>query len=138
MNTLKKCLPDIAAVIFFILISVAYFFVPMTRGEVLYQGDNTAGAASTRTSTTTMPRPATCRTGQTPHSAVCRRIRCGRRTRARTSSTSLCRPIICGCRSTSGISSPTSSDSTFSFAPSTSVRCWLRWAPWYGLSRPIS
>lgn len=44
MNTLKKCLPDIAAVIFFILISVAYFFVPMTRGEVLYQGDNTAGA----------------------------------------------------------------------------------------------
>ena len=39
----KKCLPDILAIAFFVLISVAYFFVPMTHGEVLGNGDNTAG-----------------------------------------------------------------------------------------------
>lgn len=43
MNALKKCLPDIAAIVFFILISLAYFFVPTTRGLVLSGGDNTAG-----------------------------------------------------------------------------------------------
>ncbi len=39
----KKCLPDILAIAFFVLISVAYFFVPMTHGEILGNGDNTAG-----------------------------------------------------------------------------------------------
>lgn len=42
-NISKKCLPDILAIAFFVLISVAYFFVPMTHGEVLGNGDNTAG-----------------------------------------------------------------------------------------------
>lgn len=48
METLKKCLPDIAAILFFVLISVAYFFVPMTRGQVLYGGDNTAAKGVNR------------------------------------------------------------------------------------------
>lgn len=48
MNTLKKCLPDVAAILFFVLISVAYFFVPMTRGEVLGGGDNTAAKGQGR------------------------------------------------------------------------------------------
>lgn len=43
MNTLKKCLPDVLAILFFVVISVAYFFIPMTRGEVLTQADNSAG-----------------------------------------------------------------------------------------------
>ena len=42
-NISKKCLPDILAIVLFVLISVAYFFVPMTRGEVLGSGDNSAG-----------------------------------------------------------------------------------------------
>lgn len=42
-NISKKCLPDILAIAFFVLISVAYFFVPLTHGEVLGNGDNTAG-----------------------------------------------------------------------------------------------
>lgn len=48
MNTLKKCLPDVVAILFFVLISVAYFFVPMTRGEVLGGGDNTAAKGQGR------------------------------------------------------------------------------------------
>ena len=48
MNTLKKCLRDVAAILFFVLISVAYFFVPMTRGEVLGGGDNTAAKGQGR------------------------------------------------------------------------------------------
>lgn len=44
----KKSLPDILAIVFFVLISVAYFFVPMTRGEVLSGGDNTAGKGQGR------------------------------------------------------------------------------------------
>ena len=35
MNTLKKFLPDAAAVILFLLISVAYFFTPLSEGLVL-------------------------------------------------------------------------------------------------------
>lgn len=42
MKILKKCLPDALAILFFIVISVAYFIVPVMHGEVLYQGDNTA------------------------------------------------------------------------------------------------
>lgn len=43
MKTLKKCLPDLLAILFFVLISLAYFFVPTTRGMVIGGGDNTAG-----------------------------------------------------------------------------------------------
>ncbi len=48
MKILKKCLPDVLAILFFIVISVAYFIVPVMHGEVLYQGDNTAGKGSGR------------------------------------------------------------------------------------------
>lgn len=36
-------MPDVLAILFFVAISVAYFFIPMTRGEVLTQADNSAG-----------------------------------------------------------------------------------------------
>ena len=40
---LKKLLPDVMAVLLFVVISVAYFFVPMTQGKILYRHDSSAG-----------------------------------------------------------------------------------------------
>jgi len=46
MNNLKKCLPDLAAVVFFILIAFAYFFVPVSQGKILFQHDASAGVGA--------------------------------------------------------------------------------------------
>lgn len=43
MNLLKKLLPDIVAVVLFIVISFAYFYPAVTEGRVLAQHDTTAG-----------------------------------------------------------------------------------------------
>ena len=40
---IKKFLPDVVAVLLFVVISVAYFFVPMTQGKILYRHDSSAG-----------------------------------------------------------------------------------------------
>ena len=42
METLKKCLPDILAVVLFALISVAYFFPADIEGKILYRHDSSA------------------------------------------------------------------------------------------------
>ena len=43
MKTLKKCLPDIIAVVVFVLIAFAYFFPADIEGRILYQHDTSAG-----------------------------------------------------------------------------------------------
>ncbi|MGM9699664.1 MAG: YfhO family protein [Prevotella sp.] len=43
MNTLKKCLPDILAVILFAVLAFAYFFPADTEGRILYRHDSAAG-----------------------------------------------------------------------------------------------
>ena len=43
MNTLKKCLPDLIAVVVFALIAFAYFFPADIEGRILYQHDASAG-----------------------------------------------------------------------------------------------
>ena len=42
METLKKCLPDVLAVVLFALISVAYFFPAGIEGKILYRHDSAA------------------------------------------------------------------------------------------------
>ena len=42
MNTFKKCLPDLVAVLLFALIGFAYFFVPVTQNKVLFRHDSQA------------------------------------------------------------------------------------------------
>ena len=46
MKTLKRCLPDILAVLFFAVISFAYFFPADIEGRILYQHDASAGRGS--------------------------------------------------------------------------------------------
>ena len=43
MKTLKKCLPDIIAVVVFVLIAFAYCFPADIEGRILYQHDTSAG-----------------------------------------------------------------------------------------------
>ncbi len=43
MKTLKKCLPDLLAVVVFVIISFAYFFPADFEGRILYQHDTSAG-----------------------------------------------------------------------------------------------
>lgn len=43
MNTMKRFLPDVLAIVLFAAISFAYFFVPVTQGKVLYRHDSSAG-----------------------------------------------------------------------------------------------
>ena len=42
MNTLKKCLPDAIVIVIFAVISFAYFFVPVSRGKILFRHDSQA------------------------------------------------------------------------------------------------
>ena len=43
MKTLKKCLPDVIAVVVFVIIALAYFFPADFEGRILYQHDTSAG-----------------------------------------------------------------------------------------------
>ena len=43
METLKKCLPDLMAVLLFAIISFAYFTPATFEGRILYQHDSSAG-----------------------------------------------------------------------------------------------
>ena len=46
MNKLKTILPDVLAIVFFILIGFAYFFKPISEGWVLTGHDHTGGTGS--------------------------------------------------------------------------------------------
>lgn len=46
MKTLKRCLPDVLAVLLFAVLSFAYFFPADTEGRILYQHDASAGRGS--------------------------------------------------------------------------------------------
>ena len=43
MSTFKKCLPDLLAVMLFVVLSFAYFFPADTEGRILYRHDSAAG-----------------------------------------------------------------------------------------------
>ena len=42
MQTLKKYLPDVVVVLLFVVISFAYFFVPVSQGKILFRHDSEA------------------------------------------------------------------------------------------------
>lgn len=46
MNKLKRILPDVAAIVFFVVVAFAYFFTPVTEGLVLSGHDNTGGTGA--------------------------------------------------------------------------------------------
>lgn len=46
MQILKKIAPDVAAIVFFILLGVAYFFTPLSQGLVLTGSDHTGAIGS--------------------------------------------------------------------------------------------
>jgi hypothetical protein len=48
MKTLKNCLPDILAVVLFVILSVAYFFPADFEGRILFQHDASAGVGAGR------------------------------------------------------------------------------------------
>ena len=48
MNQLKKLVPDIVAIVLFVIISVAYFFPAITEGRILAQHDAVAGIGAGR------------------------------------------------------------------------------------------
>ncbi|MGN0282926.1 MAG: YfhO family protein [Prevotella sp.] len=48
MKTLKKCLPDILAVLLFAVLAFAYFFPADTEGRILYRHDSAAGKGAGR------------------------------------------------------------------------------------------
>ena len=50
MNLLKKCLPDVLAILFFVVLSFAYFFPADFEGRILFRHDSSAsvGAAQER------------------------------------------------------------------------------------------
>lgn len=48
MKILKKCLPDVLAIVLFIAISMAYFIGPVTSGKILYRHDSSAGVGAGR------------------------------------------------------------------------------------------
>ena len=51
MNSFKKLLPDVVAVLLFVVISFAYFFPAVTEGRILAQHDAVAGIGSGQEST---------------------------------------------------------------------------------------
>ena len=46
MRILKRCLPDVLAVLFFVILSFAYFFPADFEGRILFRHDASAGAGS--------------------------------------------------------------------------------------------
>ena len=46
LSLLKRCLPDVAAVLFFVLVAFAYFYPADTENRILYQHDSVAGAGA--------------------------------------------------------------------------------------------
>ena len=48
MKTLKNCLPDILAVVLFVILSVVYFFPADFEGRILFQHDASAGVGAGR------------------------------------------------------------------------------------------
>lgn len=46
MDKLKRILPDVTAIVFFVVVAFAYFFTPVTEGLVLSGHDNTGGTGA--------------------------------------------------------------------------------------------
>ena len=48
MSTFKKCLPDVLAVMLFVVLSFAYFFPADTEGRIRYRHDSAAAVGFRR------------------------------------------------------------------------------------------
>jgi len=42
----KRCLPDVLAILFYVVISTAYFIQPISQGKILFRHDTSAGAGA--------------------------------------------------------------------------------------------
>lgn len=72
---IKKILPDLIAVLAFVLISFAYFFPADMEGRILFQHDTAAGAAPDKKPKSITNRQANAPAGPIPFSAECRLTR---------------------------------------------------------------
>jgi hypothetical protein len=68
---MKKFLPDLIAILAFIILSFAYFFPADIEGRILFQHDTAAGVGAGQESKEYLER-----TGQTRFLEVCLLIRC--------------------------------------------------------------
>ena len=72
---MKKLLPDLIAILAFVLLSFAYFFPADIENRILFQHDTAAGAGADKKSRSITNRRANAAVGQTRCSAVCPCIR---------------------------------------------------------------
>ena len=72
---MKKFLPDLIAILAFIILSFAYFFPADIEGRILFQHDTAAGVGAGQESSISSV-PENVRAGQTRFLEVCLLIRC--------------------------------------------------------------
>ncbi len=72
---MKKLLPDLIAILAFVLLSFAYFFPADIENRILFQHDTAAGAGAGQEVKEITNRRANAAVGQTRCSAVCPCIR---------------------------------------------------------------
>jgi hypothetical protein len=72
---MKKFLPDLIAILAFIILSFAYFFPADIEGRILFQHDTAAGVGAGQESKEYLV-PENVRAGQTRFLEVCLLIRC--------------------------------------------------------------
>ena len=73
---MKKFLPDLIAILAFIILSFAYFFPADIEGRILFQHDTAAGVGAGQESKEYLERTGERRAGQTRFLEVCLLIRC--------------------------------------------------------------
>ena len=73
---MKKFLPDLIAILAFIILSFAYFFPADIEGRILFQHDTAAGVGAGQESKEYLERTENVRAGQTRFLEVCLLIRC--------------------------------------------------------------
>ena len=75
MKILKKCLPDLLAVLLFAVLAFAYFFPADIEGRILYRHDASAGREQDRKVSNICRKRVSAAVGQMPCLVVCLPIR---------------------------------------------------------------
>ena len=73
---MKKFLPDLIAILAFIILSFAYFFPADIEGRILFQHDTAAGVGADKNRKSISSVPENVHAGQTRFLEVCLLIRC--------------------------------------------------------------
>lgn len=73
---MKKFLPDLIAILAFIVISFIYFFPAITEDRILFQHDTVAGAGAGQEAKEYYKKQVNAHVGQTPFSEECPPTRC--------------------------------------------------------------